>query len=88
MSPFDYQWINLYNAIKIIIGRSASTFTTRRLNLVSNGQFLNFKNLFFQTKGEGEYINDYLLKVCTLKNNTKLLVGLFRTISGHFFPTT
>ena len=24
-------------------------------------------------------------KVCTLKNNTKLLFGLFTTISGHFF---
>ena len=55
MSPFDYQWINLYNAIKIIIGRSASTFTTRRLNLVSNGQFLNFKNLFFLTEGENSW---------------------------------
>ena len=29
----------------------------------------------------------FVNKVCTLKNNTKLLVGLLKNISGHFFPT-
>ena len=45
---------------------------------------MNFSHSCFLCIVYGLSIRNH--KVCTLKNNTKLLVGLFMTISGHFFP--
>ena len=57
-------------------------FTEMKESIVSNG-IGNFE--VDETSLElRKYIG--ICKVCTLKNNTKLLVGLFMIISGHFFP--